>query len=101
MGNFVHLHCHSTFSLLDGLARIDDLVDAAKKAGQTALALTDHGNLFGAVEFYKKCIAGGVKPILGYEAYVAPGKMTEREKRNDKAAYHLTMLVRNQKGWQN
>ncbi|NUN49282.1 MAG: DNA polymerase III subunit alpha [Candidatus Brocadiae bacterium] len=98
---FAHLHCHSTYSLLDGLARIDDLVHAAKAAGQTAIALTDHGNVFGAVEFTKRAAAAGVKPILGYEAYVAPGKMTEREKRNDKASYHLTMLVRNQKGWQN
>jgi DNA polymerase-3 subunit alpha len=98
---FAHLHCHSTYSLLDGLAKIDELVDAAKKAGQTALALTDHGNLFGAVEFHKKAISAGIKPVLGYEAYVAPGKMTEREKRGDKASYHLTILARNGKGWSN
>ncbi|MBI2921677.1 MAG: DNA polymerase III subunit alpha [Planctomycetes bacterium] len=101
MGQFVHLHCHSTYSLLDGLPRIEDLVDAAKKAGQTSLALTDHGNLFGAVEFTKKCAAAGIKPVIGYEAYVAPGKATEREKKNDKAAFHMTILCRNQKGWQN
>ena len=88
MGQFVHLHCHSTYSLLDGLPRIEDLVDGAKKAGQTALALTDHGNLFGAVEFTKKCAAAGIKPVIGYEAYVAPGKAMEREKKNDKAAFH-------------
>jgi DNA polymerase III subunit alpha len=98
---FTHLHCHSTYSLLDGLSRIDDMLLAAKKAGQTSIALTDHGNLFGAVEFYKKAAAHGVKPILGYEAYIAPGKMTEREQKNGKASYHLTILCRNQKGWHN
>ncbi len=98
---FTHLHCHSTYSLLDGLSRIDDMLEAAKRAGQTSLALTDHGNLFGAVEFYKKAAAHGVKPILGYEAYIAPGSMTAREQKNGKASYHLTILCRNQKGWSN
>jgi DNA polymerase-3 subunit alpha len=98
---FTHLHCHSTYSLLDGLSRIDDMLDAAKKAGQTSIALTDHGNLFGAVEFHKKAAAHSIKPILGYEAYVAPGSMTAREQKNGKASYHLTILCRNQKGWHN
>lgn len=69
---FVHLHCHSHYSLLDGASPIEDLVDRAKTLGMNALALTDHGNLYGALEFYKKAKAAGINPILGYEAYIAP-----------------------------
>jgi len=69
---FVHLHVHSHYSLLDGAALLEDLVDRTRELGMTALAVTDHGNMFGAVEFYKKASRAGIKPIIGYEAYVAP-----------------------------
>ena len=68
---FVHLHCHSEFSLLDGLGRIGDLVHAAEEANMPALALTDHGTMFGAIEFYDKAKAQGIKPIIGCEVYVS------------------------------
>ena len=71
--SFVHLHCHSHYSLLDGASPIGGLVEKAKSQGMNALALTDHGNLYGALEFYQKAKGAGINPILGYEAYVAPG----------------------------
>src|SRR5512132_67972 len=76
---FVHLHCHSHYSLLDGANRIPDLVQKTKELGMNALALTDHGNLYGAIEFYQQAKSAGIKPILGYEAYVAPGSRRERD----------------------
>jgi DNA polymerase-3 subunit alpha len=99
---FVHLHCHSHYSLLDGANRIPELVARAKELGMNALALTDHGNLYGAVEFYRECRAAGLNPILGYEAYVAPGRRTEREaRRRGEAGYHLTLLAQNRTGFRN
>jgi DNA polymerase-3 subunit alpha len=93
---FAHLHCHSHYSLLDGASRIPELVATVKAQGMNALALTDHGNLYGAVEFYRECKAAGLNPIIGYEAYVAPGKRTEREaRRRGEAGYHLTLLAKN------
>src|ERR1700680_1917302 len=71
--SFVHLHCHSHYSLLDGASRIPELVARTKEQGMNALAMTDHGNLYGAIEFYRECRDQGVNPIIGYEAYVAPG----------------------------
>ena len=68
---FVHLHTHSHYSLLDGLIKIDDLIDEAVKLGMPAIALTDHGNMYGTIEFYKKCQKAGIKPLLGVETYVA------------------------------
>ncbi|KKS82867.1 MAG: polymerase III, alpha subunit protein [Candidatus Wolfebacteria bacterium GW2011_GWC1_43_10] len=97
--NFVHLHTHSHYSLLDGLAKIDDLISQAKRLGMTALALTDHGNLYGAVEFYKKAKKEGIKPILGVEAYLAP--KSRLEKNPDEKYYHLTLLAKNNQGWKN
>ncbi len=76
---FVHLHCHSHYSLLDGASSINKLVNRAKSHGMNALALTDHGNLHGALEFYKKAKENDLNPILGYEAYVAPGSRFERD----------------------
>src|SRR5580693_5662973 len=100
--SFVHLHCHSHYSLLDGASRVPELVAQAKKQGMNALALTDHGNLYGAIEFYRECAAAGMNPILGYEAYVAPGKRTEREaRRRGEAGFHLTLLARNLQGFKN
>ena len=78
---FVHLHCHSHYSLLDGASKIPDLVQRAKALGMPALALTDHGNLYGAVEFLREAKAAGILPIVGLEAYVAPGRRTERSRR--------------------
>jgi len=100
--SFVHLHCHSHYSLLDGANRIPELVEQTKKLGMNAVALTDHGNLYGAIELYHECTAAGINPIIGYEAYVAPGKRTEREarKRGD-AGYHLTLLARDNTGFKN
>ncbi len=101
MPRFVHLHVHSHYSLLDGLAKVPDLVTRAKELGMDSLALTDHGNLYGAVEFYQKATKEGVKPILGVEAYLAPhGRLNKRAK-IDEARYHLTLLAKNQTGWRN
>ena len=99
---FVHLHCHSHYSLLDGANRIPELVAHVKQQGMNACALTDHGNLFGAIEFYLACRSAGINPIIGYEAYVAPGKRGEREaKKRGEAGYHLTLLARNATGFRN
>lgn len=99
---FVHLHCHSHYSLLDGASRIPELVARTKELGMNALALTDHGNLYGAIEFFRECQAAGVNPIVGYEAYVAPGKRNEREaRRRGEAGFHLTLLARNHTGFRN
>src|SRR5438105_3384737 len=100
--SFVHLHCHSHYSLLDGASRIPELVARAKELGMNAIALTDHGNLYGAIEFYQECKAAGINPVIGYEAYIAPGKRTEREaRRRGEAGYHLTLLARDLQGFRN
>ena len=99
---FVHLHCHSHYSLLDGAGSIDRLIERAQHYGMNALALTDHGNLHGALEFYKKAKAAGIKPIIGYEAYIAPGSRREKNAGNMKeASYHLTLLCQNRTGFKN
>ena len=100
---FVHLHNHSDYSLLDGACRVDRLVDRVKGFGMPAVALTDHGNLFGAVEFYGVARAAGIKPIIGCEVYVAHGARGERARTADgKGAYdHLVLLVRNREGYRN
>lgn len=99
---FVHLHCHSHYSLLDGASRIPELIERVKSQGMNAVALTDHGNLYGAVELYREATAAGIKPIVGYEAYVAPGKRSDRDKKGmDEASYHLTLLAKNLKGFRN
>src|SRR5437870_12122507 len=99
---FVHLPSHSHYSWLDGASRIPELVTQAKQVGMTALALTDHGNLYGAVEFYRECKSAGLNPIVGYEAYVATGKRSDRDaRRRGEAAYHLTLLACNATGVRN
>jgi len=99
---FVHLHCHSHYSLLDGAGSIDRLVEKAKALRMHALALTDHGNLYGALEFYQKAKAADLKPILGYEAYVAPGSRFHKEAASMKEAnFHLTLLAANHTGFKN
>lgn len=99
---FVHLHCHSHYSLLDGAGTIGGLIDRAKQHGMNALALTDHGNLHGALEFYKKAKESGIKPIIGYEAYIAPGSRFDKSAgRMKEASYHLTLLCQNRTGFKN
>jgi len=98
---FVHLHNHSHYSLLDGLMKIPDLVKKAKEYGSPALGLTDHGNLYGALEFYKKCTAAGIKPIIGVEAYMAVRSRFDKEARIDARRYHLTLLAKNESGYRN
>ena len=101
--DFVHLHVHSEYSLLDGAARLKKLVDRAAGLGFPAIALTDHGNLFGAIDFYEHARAAGIKPILGCELYVAPGNRFERAPTDGQyeGANHVTVLVRNQTGYRN
>ena len=100
---FVHLHCHSHYSLLDGAGAIGALVKRAKAQGMNALALTDHGNLHGALEFYKKAKDAGINPIVGYEAYIAPGSRFEKKDaaNSKEASYHLTLLAQNRTGFRN
>jgi len=99
--DFVHLHLHSEFSLLDGLGRINDLVSEASAHGFDALAITDHGSLYGAVAFYQACKAKGIKPIIGVEAYVARRSMYDREGRAEQGYYHVTLLAQDWTGYQN
>ncbi|MGC9599269.1 MAG: DNA polymerase III subunit alpha [Minisyncoccia bacterium] len=99
MSKFVHLHTHSHYSLLDGLSKIDELVKRIKGLGMDAVALTDHGVLYGAVEFYKSAKKSGIKPILGVETYVAPRDRFAKEA--TEKYYHLVLLAENQTGWKN
>ncbi len=99
--SFVHLHVHSEYSLLDGLSRIPDLVRTTHDLGMPAVALTDHGTLFGAVEFYRAARAAGIKPIIGMEAYLAPRGMRDRDSELDKSAFHLLLLAENDVGYRN
>ncbi|WP_433943869.1 DNA polymerase III subunit alpha [Paenibacillus sp. SN-8-1] len=101
MDNFVHLHVHSEYSLLDGAARVEDLVKTAAGFGMKALALTDHGVMYGAVPFYKLCKAHGIKPILGCEMYFTAGSRKERGSRKDQPIYHLILLAKNMTGYKN
>ncbi|MGB2753781.1 MAG: DNA polymerase III subunit alpha [Phycisphaerae bacterium] len=100
---FVHLHVHTEYSLLDGACRISDLVKAAAHQGSGAVTITDHGNLFGAIEFHKAAVAAGIKPILGYEAYVAPGRRQDRETLpgSQDAGHHLVLLAADERGYRN
>src|SRR6476660_4666639 len=100
---FVHLHCHSHYSLLDGASEIGALVKRAKEQGMNGLALTDHGNLHGALEFYRKAKDVGINPIIGYEAYIAPGSRFEKKDaaNSKEASYHLTLLAQNRTGFRN
>ena len=98
---FVHLHNHTEFSLLDGASRIPAMVARAAELGMPALALTDHGVMYGAIHFYKACLKAGIQPILGFEAYVAPRRRTDRDGRVDRDPYHLTVLAANAEGYVN
>lgn len=99
--SYVHLHTHSHYSLLDGMSKIPDLVKKAKEFGMPALALTDHGVMYGAIEFYKACKAVGIKPIIGVEAYIAERTRFDKEPGIDNRRYHLTLLAKNNVGYKN
>ncbi|MCL5795121.1 MAG: PHP domain-containing protein, partial [Patescibacteria group bacterium] len=99
--NFVPLHVHSHYSLLDGLAKIDDLISRAKEYNLPAMALTDHGVMYGAIEFYKKAKAAEIKPIIGCEMYIAPRNMTDKTPKIDTSPYHLVLLAKNLTGYKN
>jgi len=99
--SFTHLHVHSHYSLLDGLTKIDELISAAKRNGMTSLAITDHGVLYGAIEFYKKARAAGINPIIGVEAYIAPFGMASKTRNEDKVRRHLILLAKDLEGYHN
>ncbi len=101
LGSFVHLHVHTHYSLLDGANKIPDLVKRAKALGMDSLAITDHGCMFGVVEFFNECKKEGIKPILGMEAYMAPADRRDRTATNGETAYHLLLLAQNLEGYHN
>ena len=100
---FIHLHVHTEYSLLDGAIRIDQMLEKCRQLEMNAAAITDHGNMFGAVQFYKEAEKAGIKPIIGCEAYVAPGDRRVRAPSPDGSpnAYHLILLVMNREGYKN
>ncbi len=98
---FTHLHCHSHYSLLDGLSKVPDLVALAKEYGMDSLAITDHGVMYGAIDFYNTCVKNEVKPIIGLEAYIAPRGLQRKEGKQDADYHHLTLLAKNYKGYLN
>ncbi len=100
-GSFVHIHNHTEYSFLDGAVRIKKMVKRAEEWNMPALAITDHGGLFGAIEFYDTCMKTSVKPILGFEAYVAPDSRTKRGSHDDGNYNHLILLAKNNQGWKN
>ena len=99
--SFAHLHVHTEFSMLDGAARVKDLVKAVAADGQPAVAITDHGVMYGVVDFYKAAMGAGVKPIIGVEAYVTPGSRFDRPSRAENVRHHMTLLAENQVGYRN
>lgn len=101
MSDFVHLHNHTEYSLLDGLSQVEEMVKFAKSIGMKEIAMTDHGNLYGAIEFYKACVAEGIKPIIGLEAYVARRSRHDKESGVDKEYNHLILLAENNTGYKN
>lgn len=100
-GKFVHLHLHTEYSLLDGLSKLPDLMKTARKHGQHALAITDHGAMYGALHFYNACKDAGIKPIIGVEAYMSKHDLHDKQSRMGSDQFHLTILAKNYKGYQN
>ncbi len=101
MNDFVHLHVHTEYSLLDGASRIDRLVKKAKSLGMTALAITDHGAMYGVFPFYQACIKEGIQPIIGVEAYITAGNRKDRSSRQEQKIYHLVLIAENEVGYKN
>ena len=99
--DYVHLHNHTHFSVLDGLTKIGPLVTQVKERGMEAVAITDHGTLSGAIEFYKEANNQGIKPLIGMETYIAARKYTDKEPGKDKVYYHLTLIAMNNQGYKN
>ena len=99
--SFAHLHVHTEYSMLDGASRLGELIQAAKDDGQVALGMTDHGNLYGAIEFYKQCNDAGITPVIGTEAYFENGSRFDRPKRSEMETYHITLLAENNEGYKN
>ena len=101
-GNFVHLHVHTQYSLLDGTIRLDPLFRKAKEYQMPAIAMTDHGNIFGAIDFYQHAQIYGIKPIIGCELYVAPkSRFDKNASAGGEGSYHLIVLVKNMQGYKN
>ena len=98
---FTHLHVHTEYSLLDGACRIRDMMQRVKDIGQDAIAITDHGVMYGVIDFYRAAKAAGVKPIIGCEVYVAPRSMHDRVHGVDNESYHLVLLCENEVGYRN
>ena len=98
---FTHLHLHTEYSLLDGCCRINKLIDAVAARGQSAVAITDHGVMYGAIDFYKAAKKKGIKPIIGCEVYVAPKSRFDKQKQPDGNYSHLVLLCENNEGYQN
>ena len=101
MNEFVHLHVHTEYSLLDGSARIKELISRVKELGMDSIAITDHGAAYGVVDFYKEAVSQGIKPILGSEVYVAKRSLYDKEPGIDNEYYHLVLLAKNMKGYKN
>ena len=101
MSGFVHLHVHSEYSLLDGACRIRGLVRHAKEMGQTAVALTDHGVMYGSIDFYNECVENGIKAIIGCEVYVAPRTRFDKSTKSDMKPHHLVLLCKDNEGYKN
>jgi len=100
--SFVHLHVHTHYSLLDGLTKLDELIETAKAQGSPAVAITDHGVMYGVIEFYQKCLKAGIKPIIGMEGYMAIGSRFDKiSKSDEKKNYHLLLLAKNTQGYKN
>jgi len=98
---FVHLHTHSHYSLLDGLSKLDEMIKLAKEYEMPAIALTDHGNMYGTIDFYRTCKKNDIKPIIGFEAYVTPGSRHSKQAGIDNKRFHLTLLAKNNIGYKN
>ena len=99
--NFIHLHVHTQYSLLDGAIRIEELFKQAVEFNMASVAITDHGTMFGAIEFYQKAVKRGIKPIVGCECYVAPRRLTDKTPLDHKGLSHLILLCENNEGYQN
>ena len=98
---FAHLHVHTEFSLLDGACRITELIKRLKELGQTSVAITDHGVMYGCVDFYRACVKEGIRPVIGCEVYVAPRTRFDKVHELDSEARHLILLCKNEEGYRN